>query len=101
LFLLYLKPIINGSGNYYVEARTRDYKRTDVIVDYMGKQFVIELKIRRGNEYHSRGEQQLTNYPEQYHLQKGRMLSFCFNKNKQPGIYQVQLKDKLLVEAIV
>ena len=23
-FVLYLKPIINGVGNYYVEARTRD-----------------------------------------------------------------------------
>ena len=23
-FLLYLRPIINGVGNYYIEARTRD-----------------------------------------------------------------------------
>ena len=37
-FLLYLKPIINGVGNYYVEARTRDMRRTDVIVDYRGIQ---------------------------------------------------------------
>ena len=33
-FLLYLKPIINGTGNYYLEAQTRDARRTDVIVDY-------------------------------------------------------------------
>ena len=26
LFLLFLKPIINGTGNYYIEARTRDNK---------------------------------------------------------------------------
>ncbi len=26
-FLLFLKPIINGVGNYYVEARTRDMRR--------------------------------------------------------------------------
>ena len=32
-FLLYLKPIINGTGNYYIEARTRDQTRTDVIID--------------------------------------------------------------------
>lgn len=38
LFLLYLKPIINGTGNYYIEARTRDQTRTDVIVDYLGRQ---------------------------------------------------------------
>ena len=29
-FLLYLKPIINGTGNYYIEAQTRDAKRTDL-----------------------------------------------------------------------
>lgn len=34
-FLLYLKPIINGTGNYYIEAQTRDARRTDVIVDYL------------------------------------------------------------------
>ena len=25
LFLLYIKPIINGAGNYYIEAKTRGY----------------------------------------------------------------------------
>ena len=35
-FLFYLKPIINRTKNYYVEARTRDEGRTDVIVDYLG-----------------------------------------------------------------
>ena len=33
LFLLFLKPIINGTGNYYIESRTRDNRRTDIIVD--------------------------------------------------------------------
>ena len=37
LFLLFLKPIINGTGNYYIEARTRDNKRTDIIIDYKEK----------------------------------------------------------------
>lgn len=59
-FLLYLRPIINGTGNYYVEARTRSLGRTDIIVDYLGEQFVIETKIWRGNEYNLRGERQLT-----------------------------------------
>lgn len=35
LFLLYLRPIINGTGNYYIEAPTRDQRRTDVIVVYI------------------------------------------------------------------
>ena len=25
MFLLYLRPIINGTGNFYVEAETREY----------------------------------------------------------------------------
>lgn len=29
LFLLYLRPIINGVGNYYIEAQTRDQRRTE------------------------------------------------------------------------
>ena len=44
-FMLYLKPIINGVENYYVESRTRNQERTDLIVDYLGEQFVIEMKI--------------------------------------------------------
>ena len=38
LFLLYVRPIINGSGNYYIEARTRNYRRTDLIIDFRGRQ---------------------------------------------------------------
>lgn len=41
---MFLRPIINGTGNYYIEAQTRDARRTDVIVDYLGEQFIIELK---------------------------------------------------------
>ena len=37
-FLLFLRPIINGTGNYYVEAQTRNKERTDIIIDYRGEQ---------------------------------------------------------------
>ena len=100
-FLLYLRPIINGVGNYYIESRTRSMKRTDVIVDYRGEQFVIEMKIWHGREYHTRGENQLREYLDFYHLRKGYMLSFCFNKNKHVGMNRVNLGDKVLVEAVV
>ena len=70
LFLLYLRPIINGTGNYYIEAQTRDQKRTDVIVDYLGKQYIIELKIWRGEEYNTEGEKQIAEYLNYYHLEK-------------------------------
>ena len=76
-------------------------KRTDIIIDYRGLQSIIELKIWHGQEYNRRGEQQLLEYLEYYHLKKGYMLSFNFNKSKQTGIRQIILEDKLLVEAVV
>lgn len=100
-FLLYLKPIINGTGNYYIEAQTRDNKRTDVIIDYCKEQFVIEMKIWRGNAYHERGEKQLAEYLEYYHLNKGYMLSFNFNKKKQTGVKEIRIGNKVLIEAVV
>ena len=87
-FLLYLRPIINGIGNYY-------------IVDYRGEQYIIELKIWHGNEYNSRGEKQLIGYLEDYHVDKGYMVSFNFNKNKQIGVKEQVIGDKVLVEAVV
>lgn len=100
-FLLYLKPIINGVGSYYIEARTRDMGRTDVIIDYRGKQYICELKIWRGDAYHRRGERQLMEYLDSYRLTVGYMLSFNFNKNKQVGVRKIQIGDKLLIEAVV
>ena len=102
IFLTYLRPIINGIGNYYIETQTRDHQRMDVVVDYLGIRYVIELKIWRGNAYNERGEEQLTGYLEHFNLQTGYLLSFCFNKDKQPGLLPpVQLNGRTLIEAIV
>lgn len=101
IFLLYLKPIINGIGNYYIEARTRDLRRTDVIIDYCGNQYIIEMKIWHGREYNLRGEHQLSEYLDYYHLKKGYMLSFNFDKKKTVGMKTIQFGDKMIVEAII
>ncbi|MCD8012569.1 MAG: AAA-like domain-containing protein [Lachnospiraceae bacterium] len=100
-FMLYLKPIINGEGNCYVEAQTRNRERTDLVIDYHGEQFVVELKIWRGNSYNERGENQLLDYLNYFHLNKGYMLSFNFNKKKEIGVREIALGDKVLVEAVV
>ncbi len=100
-FLLYLRPIINGTGNYYIESRTRELRRTDVIVDYHGEQFVIEMKIWHGMEYHNRGEKQLIGYLNDYHVNKGYLISFNFNQNKQTGIHEIIIGDKTLIEVVV
>ncbi|MCD8348724.1 MAG: ATP-binding protein [Lachnospiraceae bacterium] len=101
IFLIFLKPIINGSGNYYIEARTRNMKRTDVIIDYKGVQEILKMKIWHGQEYNRRGEKQLLEYMDYYHLQKGYMLSFNFNKKKETGVKRIRLGDRTLVEAVV
>ena len=101
LFLLYLKPIINGTGNYYIEAQTRDQTRTDVIVDYLGQQYISELKIWRGERYNAAGEQQIREYLDHWNLSTGYMLSFNFNKNKEQGVHPVYVGDKLLYEGTV
>lgn len=101
LFLLYLRPIINGTGNFYVEAQTRDETRTDLVIDYRGRQYVVELKVWRGKKYNEAGESQLIDYLNLYHLDEGYMLTFSFNKNKHVGTKEVVIQGKRILEAIV
>lgn len=100
-FMLFLRPIINGTGNCYVEAQTRNRERMDLVIDYHGEQSIIEMKVWHGNAYLERGEQQLCGYLDHFHIKKGYMLSFCFNKKKETGIKEIVLGDKLLIEAVV
>lgn len=100
-FLLFLKPIINGVGNYSIEPQTRNSERMDLVVFYNGEQYILELKIWRGKSYNERGEEQLTGYLDYFNMKKGYMLSFNFNKNKEPGIKEIALGDKLIIEAVV
>ena len=101
LFLLYLKPVINGTGNYYIEAQTRDQTRTDVVVDYMGEQYIIELKIWHGASRHEDGEKQISEYLDYFGLSTGYMLSFNFNQKKEQGVKQVHIGEKILYEGMV
>lgn len=102
VFLTYLRPVINGIGSYHIEEQTRDLDRMDVVIDYLGKQYVVELKIWRGNAYNERGEEQLCRYLEYFNLQQGYLISFCFNKTKKSGLQPpVELKGRTLIEAIV
>ena len=100
-FLLFIRPVINGTGNYYVESRTRNNERMDIVIDYLGERFVVELKIWRGEAYHEKGEQQLANYLDYYHLDKGYMLTYSFNKSKNTSLTMKTIQDKTLIEAFV
>lgn len=100
-FMLFLRPIINGTGHSYVEARTRNMRRTDLVVNYHDEEFVIEMKIWNGQKYHEDGEKQLTDYLESLGLKEGYMLVFNFNKNKKTEIKEVKIADYTLIEAFV
>lgn len=100
LFLLYIRPFINRTGNYYIESRTRSLGRTDLIIDYLGKRYVIELKIWRGDEYNKRGEEQLIGYLKDYKVKTGYMVSFNFNKNKQVGVKRIHFSKHTVIEAV-
>ncbi len=100
-FLTYLSPIINGTGTYSIEEQTRDHKRMDVVVHYLGRRYIIEMKIWHGDRYNEKGEKQISEYLDRFGLTVGYMLSFSFNKNKEPGVKEVKVGDKMVYEGIV
>ena len=67
-------------------------------MDYLGQQYIIELKIWRGERYNAEGEKQISEYLDYWCLTTGYMLSFNFNKKKEQGVKQVHIGDKLLYE---
>lgn len=100
-FLLYLRPIINGTGHYSLEAVTGSHTRTDVIVYYHGELFIIETKIWRGSKANKEAENQLLGYMKSYHQDMGYLLTFNFNKTKQRGMKEVKVEGKTLIEIMV
>ena len=72
-----------------------------MVIDYLGKQYIIEMKIWRGNSYNERGEQQLAEYLDFYNITKGYLLSFCFNKKKIPTAKTIKIGDREIVEVVV
>ena len=83
LFLCFIKPIINGTGFYYVEPETRNNERMDLVITYGGEEHIIELKIWHGDQYRKKGIAQLEEYLDSRNSNKGYLLSFSFLKNKE------------------
>ena len=95
VFMSFLKPIVNGKGFMWKEPVVADERRMDIVVTFGEKQKeVIELKIWRGEEYHQRGLQQLSDYLDFQGIKAGYLLIFDFNKNKQYSSEQIRFADK-------
>jgi len=103
LFLCFLKPIINGTGFYYVEPETRNGGRMDIVVSFAGEEFVIELKIWRGEKYEVEGKVQLAEYLKTRNLSEGYLVTFSFLKNKtiQEEPEWVEHDGKRIYEAVI
>ncbi len=85
LFLAFIKPIINGKGFDFKEVQVSEEKRLDVVITYGNQKYIIELKIWRGEEYHRQGIEQLWDYLDRQHQDKGYLLIYDF-KNV-PGVH--------------
>jgi len=102
IFLSFLKPIINGTGFYYVEPQTRNNQRMDLVVSYGKEEFIIELKIWRGDKYESDGLEQLSNYLSSRGQNKGYLVTFNLSRNrKQHKPEWKTVNGKKIFEAIV
>ncbi len=94
IFLSFLKPIINGKGFDFKEPNIGEERRMDIVITYYDKRYVLELKIWRGEAYHQAGLQQLSDYLDLYGLEKGYLLIFNFNKNKEYKEETITFKNK-------
>jgi hypothetical protein len=102
LFLSYLKPLINGEGFYHIESEINDF-RMDIVVDFGTEQFIIELKLWRGEQYEESAYKQLLGYMESKKADKGYLLIFDFRKeaNKERRAEWIEIDGKKIFEVIV
>ena len=102
VFLSFLKPIINGTGFYYVEPQTRDNRRMDLVVTYDKQEYIVELKIWHGDKYEELGRDQLSGYLATRGMDEGYLVTFDFSKNKQDTEPQwIEWNGKRIFEVIV
>jgi hypothetical protein len=102
LFLTYLKPLINGNGFYHIESETRNLMRTDLIIDYGTEQFIVELKIWKGEQKHEKAHEQLIKYLNSKNKKEGYLLTFDFRKKKaeKPSAKWVRKSGKKFLDCL-
>lgn len=102
LFLTYIKPLINGNGFYHVESETRDSKRMDVLIDFGSEQFIIELKIWKGEQKHEKAHEQLISYLNSKNKTEGYLVTFDFRKRRleKPSVKWVRKGKKRFLDCL-
>jgi len=103
LFLSYMRPLINGLGFYHIESQFTDLRRMDIVVDFGKDQFIIELKLWKGETANEKAHEQLLDYMSTKNANRGYLLTFDFRKEKPAGIKAgwLQFADKQIFDVIV
>ena len=103
LFLTFLKPLLNGQGNYYIETQFTDQRRMDIVVDFEKEQYIVELKIWRGDAANERAYDQLLGYMDTKNAKEGYLLTFDFRKKRTGKIKSkwVEVDGKRIFEVLV
>ena len=101
LFLSFLTPIINGIGFAFKEVQISEEKRLDIVITYNSNKYIIELKVWHGEEYHEKGLKQLANYLDINNQDRGYLLVFNFNKNKEYKKEELIVEEKEIFEVFV
>ena len=103
LFLSYLKPLINGQGFYHIESQLTDLRRMDIVVDFGPEQFIIELKLWKGEAEHEKAYEQLAGYLAAKGFDTGYLLTFDFRKGagKQPYAKWADFYGKRIFDVVV
>ena len=83
LFLAFIKPIINGQGFDFKEVQISEERRLDIVITYLNQKYVMELKVWRGQEAHEKGIRQIKDYTDRVGVDRGYVIIYDFNKNKQ------------------
>ncbi len=101
LLIAFIKPIINGTGFYYLESQRSYEKRTDMIITFNRKEYILELKLWHGMEYHRTGLRQLAGYLETKNHDKGYLVAFNFSRNKEFTSRWNEVDGKKIFEVLV
>ena len=103
LFLAFLVPLLNGRGFYHIESQLTDQRRMDIVVDFEKEQYIIELKLWKGEAANEKAYEQLLGYMETKNANAGYLLSFDFRKEKT-GSYKakwVEAAGKKIFDVVV
>ena len=104
-FISYLKPFLNGIGNYHLETQLADERRLDVVVNYLKNEYIIELKRVFAESDRTDGINQLLGYMDSRGADTGYLLTFDFRKKSEPKVEWkvewLEFNDKRILEVNV